>query len=770
MIGKVDIMNKRNGIILVVLLLVIGTGSFVFADSSQEKMDKTKDSQVQEKKKEETPKYPSNSSTNGSNLKDDDEEDETNDQENGILTLEEEDQAVNSSNGGYQNTVINRPANSGSNVGGNSPSTPSQGNNTGGNGGSSNDGSSSSDSFEDDHQYDNALKEIENFEQNKTSENLQNAWDAINALPEGEKKEELKQKLEKIELFLKVQQLMQEFSLMMEKASCREDIIAADQFQQRNHIKEAIISLKGVDWESGSYFETTYQALMAIILNNDILQLEGLNDGDVVSSLKDVTVRNDIVVLLDGEEIKEIPTSLDEGKHEFILRDASFHEAKIEFFIDTTAPIVEGIEDQVYYNAESNVQITVSDTHNFDYFLLDQNGKAITYNLGDQFLQDGSYEFYAIDEAGNESKHYHFVIDTVLPTASIRYSTTEETNGDVVVTLENESEPITILNNDGSAVYTFNENGSFEFEIQDRAGNKNKILATVNNIKRNEPVATDFGILNYSALLVQGDTTVADIADEVWVFLTFSEKLKTAPMVSFYNVDVLSEFNDIYSTDSSYVYLAKFKLTPDIPEGTLLVKAYNYESVDGIKGKELQNDAMLNEKYQTLSVVHSEGFDFTDQTFFNQREIVVKDPDFSYMKIRCYGCADDINETVYTNRYVIPEDGTVFKITVYNQNNKVIYKALKTYDGDAPMISGIGVTSEGSEEIVNGSVYSEVNVKVTDVYLSSILVTLNGMEYDLSTFDYEDAMKKYQFTEPGEYQIIAKDRAENESKITFIIQ
>lgn len=83
-----------------------------------------------------------------------------------------------------------------------------------------------------------------------------------------------------------------------------------------------------------------------------------------------------------------------------------------------------------------------------------------------------------------------FVIDTVIPTATVSYNITGWINQDVIATLTWVSEWITILNNSGNSQFTFIENGSFEFIFQDLAGNTWSVIATVDNIDKTPPVIT----------------------------------------------------------------------------------------------------------------------------------------------------------------------------------------------------------------------------------------------------------------------------------------
>ncbi|EKE20234.1 MAG: hypothetical protein ACD_8C00035G0001 [uncultured bacterium] len=115
--------------------------------------------------------------------------------------------------------------------------------------------------------------------------------------------------------------------------------------------------------------------------------------------------------------------------------------------------------------------------------------ESMIHSAGDS---DGTWywQVRAIDSFGNTSAWssiWNVTIDTVAPTASITYSTTALTNGNVVATLI-PSETITVTNNSGSLSHTFNTNGSFTFEFSDEAGNTGTALATVNNIDKTAPV------------------------------------------------------------------------------------------------------------------------------------------------------------------------------------------------------------------------------------------------------------------------------------------
>lgn len=100
------------------------------------------------------------------------------------------------------------------------------------------------------------------------------------------------------------------------------------------------------------------------------------------------------------------------------------------------------------------------------------------------FTENGSFTFEFEDAGGNPDTSEATVdwIDKEAPTATITYSTTEPTHGDVAATLD-PSEDVTVTNNEGLTTRTFTENGEFTFEFEDAVGNTGTATATVSNIE-----------------------------------------------------------------------------------------------------------------------------------------------------------------------------------------------------------------------------------------------------------------------------------------------
>jgi hypothetical protein len=101
------------------------------------------------------------------------------------------------------------------------------------------------------------------------------------------------------------------------------------------------------------------------------------------------------------------------------------------------------------------------------------------------FYDNGEFTFELEDEAGNIG----FVTVTVnnisssIPEPRLEYSTTEPTEGPVIVTLSFVYDyPVEIVNNNGKNTYTFIENGDFTFRYRYGSGKEGTVTATVENI------------------------------------------------------------------------------------------------------------------------------------------------------------------------------------------------------------------------------------------------------------------------------------------------
>lgn len=123
---------------------------------------------------------------------------------------------------------------------------------------------------------------------------------------------------------------------------------------------------------------------------------------------------------------------------------------------------------------------------------VNNNNGSKTYT----FTQNGLFTFQFTNSAGLSglaTAAVTWIKSTTplptIPTATISYSTTELTNGNVVATLLPDQD-VTVTNNNGSKTYTFTQNGSFTFQFTNSAGLSGLATATVIWIDKTTPTAT----------------------------------------------------------------------------------------------------------------------------------------------------------------------------------------------------------------------------------------------------------------------------------------
>ncbi len=171
--------------------------------------------------------------------------------------------------------------------------------------------------------------------------------------------------------------------------------------------------------------------------------------------------------------------------------------ASVEF--STTEPTTKNVEATVtnFSTDMDEIEMISGDTGESHISISDDKMTAT-------FTENGKYTFkFKNTTTGHEGSAEANVtwIDRVSPTATIKYSTTDLTNGEVVATLVPDEEIIVTNNphteyNESGKTYTFTENGDFTFEYKDLAGNVGEpIKATVswinsssNNAMQNGPV------------------------------------------------------------------------------------------------------------------------------------------------------------------------------------------------------------------------------------------------------------------------------------------
>lgn len=242
--------------------------------------------------------------------------------------------------------------------------------------------------------------------------------------------------------------------------------------------------------------------------NKDVtLKLSNIQDTGV-SRLKAITLPNGQKVTTFEDHLYDVPAN---GTYQFVIEDHAGNK--------TTKTITVGNIDKVSPTASlsqtpttltnSNVTLILSSVNDTGVSGLESiklpNGSIIapTTTTSVAVATNGTYQFVIRDKAGNETVKEIVVnnIDKSVPTATLRASTTEFTNQDVTLYLENIQDvgvggmKSVVLPN-GEMTFSFEDksyivtqNGTYTFTLEDNARNVTMKTITVNNIDKENPLA-----------------------------------------------------------------------------------------------------------------------------------------------------------------------------------------------------------------------------------------------------------------------------------------
>ena len=170
------------------------------------------------------------------------------------------------------------------------------------------------------------------------------------------------------------------------------------------------------------------------LLNKDVLLTE---DAEFVllKKTKDINVLDKNIPIYKPMAMPADKKITEEGEYVLIAYDKAYNVTAIQFIVDRSAPVINGLEEgKVYYNTD--VTITVEEAN--PYKLLGQDmtvtvtkkGDILpkTYKANETFTlgEDGEYTIKAKDIAKNETEEIKFIIDKTPATISVKLDGTNE--------------------------------------------------------------------------------------------------------------------------------------------------------------------------------------------------------------------------------------------------------------------------------------------------------------------------------------------------------
>lgn len=503
-----------------------------------------------------------------------------------------------------------------------------------------------------------------------------------------------------------------------------------------------------------------------------------------------------------------------DGKYTIKAIDRKGNESTITFTIDTVKPVITGIENGAYTNQD--VTLNVTDVNPGGTIHLKRNGELVkNYSFGTPIKEEGSYEVYVSDLAGNVSATVTFTIDKTVPTkTSLLFHSSNANNnqlakpGDwfgVYLTVDEElgQNPVFVVNgvqyeanqfytaegvHQYSAVYEIPANTPAQemtftiSNIVDKAGNT---LVDLTNADANEGVNTIVydnvspgprvvGITGFFAEAEDADAHYITTGEGVRILTYYNEKLGTAPIVKIGN----KEFQTYYAEQSSdeengsYAYYADIKITEDLglSDGEIQFSISGHKDAAGNEGRAYTNaDITYGEsspyemRYDKVILDNvAPEFNVTSGTHGEtSMNIVITDDNFDYAVI--VNQDNGVKENVYKKEFTLQQEAT-YHIYAYDKAENVsdLWVAIDN-ENPSVIIKGTGV---------DGYYRSDVTIQAFDKFLTT--VKINDVTYDRPDFTSDSRGENFNFettvSEEGTYTVVATDKYGHLSdEYTFVI-
>lgn len=555
-------MDKKKAIVIaVVLFLLIGLGTFVFANPSGERLDGDGTDSVTES---EGNNEVDDGSTDG---KEDNEEENTDEQTD---DNESDDDTISVINDGSDNSGNGNTGNGGSN---------NNNNNQGGSGATEDDNSA----------YLAALAALEKAEKSFLQSDLDYANSLIDALENNNNKADLSNRADIVQNVIDVETLVKNLQTKVKEAENINNMNDARNYRNNEEIINKVTELAN----------STKKDELTSILNdlNKILDdmtapgIHGIDNGVVTATDVSLTVdESDVKVYINGEEKSLSDLNFtEEGDYTVKVVDKAFNETTIQFAIDKTAPngYDVGILNVTHYREENpNLGYAkVDDEIRVIVHFKEQLATLPTLSINGVSLEN---EFFYAEDSSNVTKNdYVYMVDVKLDAEFIQKVSLVD--GDIKFTISGYADAV----------------GNVGVELTN-----DDILedAKYNNVEFDTIAAT----MDYSTLYFEETGKVAyDVngyktyymknGDSVVFRIAFHEELNDVPTVTIGGQNVEMTSKGLFQNNDGediYVYEGTFKIAEDeatMTEGMLEIKLSN---VADLAGNVATDEAVLN---QTLT-------------------------------------------------------------------------------------------------------------------------------------------------------------------------
>lgn len=455
------------------------------------------------------------------------------------------------------------------------------------------------------------------------------------------------------------------------------------------------------------------------------------------------------VILPDGSETKLtdlIYNVTSNGDYEFIVVDGAGNTSKEKISvknIDNKKPTIKLSASNV--KADNSIDITVianDDESGIENIEMSDGTKLTLNNNIINVKKNGIYKFVVTDKAGNVNESVieitniidKSLVDKEAPVMSYILSESDKTNKDVLINvMATDNKKVDyIVNPDGSktsgsaSIYKVDKNGKYKFEAVDTSGNKSEIIINISNIDK-EGV---FAFVNQSELLPD------DTVDLVLNLNKAEEEIKSIKVNGTVSIDVNSPTLNV-DKNGTYQFFVEDKAN------NTTIAATKVDSIP-FEGEDFEKP-VVNYLLDTYSWVN-DSVGICVYASDNQGIKSIRTPD-----------GNIVEDNAIT--YIVEDNGVYeFEVEDLSGNIETLTVDISNIDKVSPFVRT--VEEEDKNDDKTTVVY--VNLEDEESGIDNVILPNNVLvKCDSFTMTIEKDI---------EYEVIAKDKAGNENKITIKVE
>ena len=613
-----------------------------------------------------------------------------------------------------------------------------------------------------------ALAAVEKAEGTYTQKDVDAAKDLVNNVTDTTEKGKLEERLEEVEAGIAVLALVEQLEGKVEDAAKKEDMTNAAAFRDAQEIANKIDALNN---------ETVKEELSkrlgdaSKLLDDNAApttKVEAKVYGDNVEITAEDEAGNPFQIFLtkdeeNEEEISSGHKTASDGVYTLRLVDNAFNEQTIKFTVDTTAPALKDLTNGAHYeeitlNTEDATKVTIKVTNQ-------DKKETKEVEEGTKLTEDATYKVVLTDEAGNTTT-YWLAIDTTRPQIhgvnnNGLYNTEKQANvKDKFLALvkvsatyadgttsEEEFTRADFIVGENNENYIFRykatKEGTYTVYAEDKIGIGYSETFTID---MTDPV------VDYVALLSNETADYKYIKNNevVRVLVAFNEEIKVTDNFILTINGTTKKF--VRSGDKSkFEYIAQYKIPEKenaMLEGPVQIAISGYQDLAGNAPTTVLTTAN-HYKYKSLTYDRTKP-EITKVPAEGAKVNHSVSPKVSDANLATVVLTKNGTEVTgyQDNMYELSHTG-IYTLTATDKAGNTITRTFEI-DKNAPVIEGVT-----DEKLYN----TDVTPIITDKENNLSTITLNGKDYVSGTA----------ITEDGTYELIAKDLAGNEEKVSFTI-